>query len=256
MEMNMISIFTLITPLVPFITAITTLLVIYPLISYAARKTHIFCNLHLGSHLGLVISNSVYYGCLLLLIATLLNTVGVNISAILGAAGVIGIAIGFAAQTTISNVISGVFLILERPFSVGDELECEGTIGTIERIDPLSVKLRTKKNQLVRIPNETLIKKSFVNHSFYPIQRIDIIFKSRDVALEQIRQRIRELIDRQEGILQDPAPKLFVNQVTSLSTKFILQCWTKKEDHSRIRRQLIEQYAQSLRDLSPNISIE
>ena len=85
-----------------------------------------------------------------------------------GTAGIAGIAIGFASQTSVSNIISGIFLISERPFSVGDQIQVGTTKGIILSIDLLSVKLRTFENQLIRIPNESLIKSGVSQHHLLP----------------------------------------------------------------------------------------
>ena len=76
----------------------------------------------------------VYYLCVLILVVNVLNEFGFKLSALLGAAGVVGIAVGFASQTSISNIISGIFLISERPFVVGDMIEVVQVRGTVESI--------------------------------------------------------------------------------------------------------------------------
>jgi small-conductance mechanosensitive channel len=84
--------------------------------------------------------------------------VALNLGAILGAAGVAGIAIGFAAQTSLSNIISGFFLIGERPFELGDVIEIDGISGTVDTIDLLSLTLRTFDNRSVRIPTKPSLR--------------------------------------------------------------------------------------------------
>ncbi|HNW24860.1 MAG TPA: mechanosensitive ion channel, partial [Candidatus Cloacimonas sp.] len=82
-----------------------------------------------------LVVRSVYYVAILILLITLLNEFGFRLSAILGAAGIFGVAIGFASQTSFSNIISGIFLISEKPFQVGDVVQVSSNIGTIESID-------------------------------------------------------------------------------------------------------------------------
>jgi small-conductance mechanosensitive channel len=102
-----------------------------------------------------VISKGINYTGIAIVIMTVFNRLGINFSALLGAAGIAGIAVGFAAQTSVSNVISGVFVMTERAFKIGDLLQVDSIIGTVESIDLLSIRLKTPENQLVRIPNET-----------------------------------------------------------------------------------------------------
>ena len=92
-----------------------------------------------------------------LTVVTVLRQLGFDLGVLVGAAGVFTVALGFASQTSASNLISGLFLIGERPFVVGDIITVGTRTGEVTSIDLLSVKLRTFDNLFVRIPNETLI---------------------------------------------------------------------------------------------------
>src|SRR5262245_38988329 len=134
----------------------------------------------------------VFFTVLFLTLATVLRQLGFNLSVLLGAAGVLTVALGFAAQTSASNLISGIFLIFERPFVVGDTIGVGGTQGEVVTVDLLSVKLRTLDNLLVRIPNETLLKTEVTNYTRYPIRRVDV---DLTVAFRQNLARVRDLLE-------------------------------------------------------------
>ena len=100
------------------------------------------------------------------LTAYLLNTVilllaldfaGVELKVLLGAAGIFTVAIGFASQTSASNLISGLFLIAEKPFKKGDVITIGDKTGVVLTINLFSTRLRTLDNLLIRVPNETLM---------------------------------------------------------------------------------------------------
>lgn len=242
--------------LAPFIKAIAFIAILYPLIVYSARAAKSFFAKKIGDHIAVLAATVVHYGGLLFLVVMVLHALGFNVTALVGAAGIFGIAIGFAAQTSVSNIISGIFLLLERPFSIHDQIECNGIIGTVETIDPLSVKLRTQSNQLVRIPNETLIKNSFINHTFYETRRIQISFKIRSyVEIEQILKDLVVMAAENKEILKNPAPQAFVAQVTTLSTNVMVRCWVKAKDASRIERDLIRAFAEKYANSPERISI-
>ena len=103
------------------------------------------------------------YAIYALVVGITLNIAGFNIAALLGAAGVFGVAIGFASQTAISNIISGIFLMLEQSLRVGDVIACGPIQGRIVDIGLLSMTLKTIENKLVRVPNEHLIKNTVLN---------------------------------------------------------------------------------------------
>src|SRR5690554_1007647 len=135
-----------------------------------------------------------------------LSRAGVDLSVLLGAAGILTVAIGFASQTSASNVISGLFLVGERPFVVGDIIRVDTIVGVVETIDFVSVKLRTFDNLYARIPNETIFKSTIVNHTHYPIRRIDFEFPlAPEADLERLRTRMLERVQRIPTVLDEPA---------------------------------------------------
>ena len=81
----------------------------------------------------------IVYAGFVIVLMTVLAELGVKLTAILGAAGIVGIAVGFASQTSVSNIISGLFLISEKPFAVGDAIRIGSTTGIIQAIDLLSI---------------------------------------------------------------------------------------------------------------------
>src|SRR5690606_6278295 len=126
-----------------------------------------------------------------------LDTLGVDVGVLLGAAGILTVAIGFASQTSASNLISGLFLLGARPFSVGDLIEVGTRTGVVLSVDLLSVKLRTFENLFVRVPNETLIKSDIVNLSRNPIRRIEVKLR---LAYDEDFERVAALL---KAIAQD-----------------------------------------------------
>ena len=121
----------------------------------------------------------------------LLGIFGVKLTALLGAAGIAGIAVGFAAQTSFSNIISGFFFLSEKTVKVGDYITVDTIAGTVDSVDLLSVKIHTPDNQLVRIPNETIIKSNLQNSTYFPIRRLSV---SVSVAYDTPLEKAAELL--------------------------------------------------------------
>ena len=181
------------------INAIRVILILavgIPLLRYVVARIATAITKHGAPQTAFFVRTAIYYGGLAVMIAIVLNQLGFKLGALLGAAGVAGIAIGFAAQTTLSNLISGLFIIGERPFAVGDVILIGTTRGTVESIDLLSVKLRTFDNLLIRIPSETLLKQEVTNVTRYPIRRFDLtlgvaykedVYRVVEVTLGQVQ---------------------------------------------------------------------
>ena len=152
----------------------------------------------------------VFYGVFGLFLASALRELGFSLAVLMGAAGVLTVAIGFASQTSASNLISGLFLIGERPFEVGDVIKIGATTGEVLSIDALSVKLRTFDNLFVRIPNETLIKSEVTTLTRFPIRRLDLAL---GVAYKEDVDRVRDVllaVAEQNRLCLDEPPPLFI----------------------------------------------
>jgi small-conductance mechanosensitive channel len=184
---------------------------------------------------------ALYPGILLILVLTLLE-LGFNLAPLLGAAGVVGIAIGFASQTSVSNVISGFFLIGERPFQVDDVIQVGETVGRVLSIDTLSVKLRTFDNRFIRIPNETIVKSQVTTVTRFPIRRLDVnvgvaykedIPRCRDVLIDVCRANPRALME--------PEPTVFFDGYGDSSLDLRLAVWTVRENFFTLKNTLLEQ---------------
>jgi small-conductance mechanosensitive channel len=224
------------------------ILVGMPLVRWCSYVLTMFCTKRLSQHVGLLIGNLVFYGGLIFIVVTILHEFGFNVTALLGAAGVFGIAIGFASQTSISNIISGFFLLLERPFFVGDIIKSGDIVGHVEAIDLLSVRIRTFDNKMVRLPNEMVLKHTVNNLTYYPIKRIDCLMSlPYAYELENAQQLVRQVIAHNELFLTDPFPVVTVNKLaqhdydTEIRTFLMIRVWVATDKFRSAPAMLIQQ---------------
>ena len=147
----------------------------------------------LSARVAGIVEKTVKYVGVVVVLVNAAEAAGLDLSAALGAAGIAGIALGFAAQTSVSNIISGLFLFSEKTFEIGDVLQIDNMIGTIESVDLLSIKLRTFDNRLVRVPNETMIKSKIVNTTRWPERRLDLLIALPPGAdMEKVETLLRD----------------------------------------------------------------
>ncbi|NPE31525.1 mechanosensitive ion channel family protein [Methanococcoides sp. SA1] len=184
----------------------------------------------------------VYYLLMIIFLISALNQMGFELKALLGAAGIFSVAIGFAAKTSMSNLISGLFLIGERPFVVGDLIRVGTTTGEVISIDLLSAKLRTLDNLFVRIPNETLVGTEVTTLTRFPIRRLDL---QVGVAYKENIPAVREILfgvaAANNLCLEEPKP-LFIFQgfgESSLDIQFSV--WAKRDNFLDLRNTIHEQ---------------
>ncbi len=171
-----------------------------------------------------------------IMIAQALSLVGVNITSILGAAGVLGMAIGFASQTALSNVISGLFIISEKKVKIGDYISVGSDAGSVESIKLLAVWLRKVDNSLVRIPNSTLIQSPMTNITGDELRRCDFaIGVDYGSDLTKVREVLIEVVKSQPLLVVDPAPVLLFSGFGESSLDLHLGAWCKTEDYHNVR---------------------
>jgi small-conductance mechanosensitive channel len=189
-------------------------------------------------HLQLI-RRVVYYSVLALFVASALRELGFSLAVLMGAAGVLTVAIGFASQTSASNLISGLFLIGERPFAVGDIIRIGGTTGEVLSIDALSVKLRTFDNLFVRIPNETLIKSEVTTLTRFPIRRLDLpVGVAYKEDLGQVREVLMAVAERNPQCLDDPPPLFIFQGFGDSSLDIQFSVWAKRENFLALRNSI------------------
>lgn len=212
-----------------------------PLILILSRWTRRLVTTRYSSQQGMVAGKAVLYAGTLVLLVSVLMELGFSLAPLLGAAGILGIAVGFAAQTSVSNIISGFFLMGERPFVVDDVVEVGELTGRVLSIDMLSVKLRTYDNRYVRIPNENLIKTEFVNLTRFPIRRADITV---GVAYKEDVGKVKEILFQvardHPGALMEPEPQLYFLDFGASSLDFLFGVWVRTESYFEMRNDLRE----------------
>lgn len=183
----------------------------------------------INPYLAKLAARILFYVVNTMLILYLLPLLGIHITEILGAFGIVGIALGFAAQTSISNIISGIFLIMEDSFEIGDKIMFDNKIGTIDSINIFSVCLHTDDNKLFRIPNEALLKNSFVNLTYFPNRRIDIkITLPHEVKTSEALEIVQAAVRSNNHFLDEPAPSFSVKEITNNAVIIEIKAWGKQ----------------------------
>ena len=191
---------------------------------------------------GMIFGKVVLYVGIIIIAISILNDFGFQISHLLGAAGIVGIAIGFASQTSVSNIISGLFLIAEKPFEVNDVITVNGTTGVVLSIDTLSVKLRTFDNKFVRIPNETIIKSDVTNVTRFPIRRVDInIGVAYKEDIRMVKEILLRVAKKNPLCLHEPEPLIIFSGYGNSSIDFQFLVWAVKADWLKLKNSIMEE---------------
>ena len=241
--MNLVEIFhQYLTPerLNTVIRVILTLAIGIPLIIFVRKLVQKLVRNRLSPQSEQLVVRIVYYSLALILVVMVLNEFGFKVSALLGAAGIIGIAVGFAAQTSISNIISGIFLISEKPFVIGDVIEVGSIIGEIQSIDLLSLKLKTVDNKFVRVPNETVIKTEVINLTRFPARRVDIkITVSYKENLKKVQELLIKIAEEEPKALKEPQAIVRVDSFGDSGIDFLFGVWGKTSELASLKTEIM-----------------
>jgi small-conductance mechanosensitive channel len=162
-----------------------------------------------------------------------LDLLGINVVPFIAGAGVVGIAIGFAAKDTLSNLIAGILLIIDRPFEVGDRIEVwtapagSATWGDVIDIGLRATKIKTTDNIVIIIPNNEIMLRDIINYTIISDDirlRINIGI-AYDADLQKAKNAILQVAQATEGVADEPPPKVVVRNFGESSVDLQLRVW-------------------------------
>ena len=162
-----------------------------------------------------------------------LDLLGINVVPFVAGAGVAGVAIGFAAKDTLSNLIAGVLLIIDRPFEVGDRIEVwnapsgSATWGDVIDIGLRATKIKTTDNIIIIIPNNEIMLRDIINYTIISEKirvRINIGI-AYDAKLQKAKDIIMRVAEATEWVADDPPPKVVVRNFGESSVDLQLRVW-------------------------------
>lgn len=193
-------------------------------------------------HFSSLIRKLIFYLGSVIIIVSVLLELGFDLTGLLATAGIATVAIGFAAQTSLSNLISGLFLIGEKPFKIGDLIRVEDVLGVVESIDLLSIKIRTLDNLFVRIPNESMIKNPVTTVTRYPIRRMDLtigVAYKEDVG--RVMEILKDLAAENRYVLDDPEPLILFNNFGESALEFRYGLWFERSNFLKLRNAIMQE---------------
>ena len=204
-----------------------------------------------------VLSKAVSYVFYVIIVMYILGLFGINLSAVWGAAGIAGVAIGFAAQTSVSNLISGVFVLTDKAMRVGDFIEVDGISGTVDQVGIISVKEKTLDNQMIRIPNSTIINSKLINYSTHEYRRY-VFDLSVDYGtdLDKAIEVLKTVPARCPTVITnraDLAPAAFCTTLGDSGIGMNLVVWCKRTDFIQTKGDVCRETVKTLNENGINI---
>jgi len=155
-----------------------------------------------------------------------LLALGVRLGPFVGALGIGGIAIAFAAQTILSNFLASVILQIRRPCLRGEQITASGVSGVVEEINFRTVVVRTYDGERVFVPSAKVLNDPIVNHTRLGRRRTTLeVGVSYDADPEQARRVMLDAARRADGVLDDPGPDVWVESFGDSAVNMVVRFW-------------------------------
>ena len=177
-----------------------------------------------------ILASIIRYSGFILTLVVALGQFGVQTTSIIAVLGAAGLAIGLALQGTLSNVASGIMLLLLRPFSVGDWIETNSISGTVREIGLFATQIDTFDNIYITVPNSSIWSATIINNSRHQIRRMDLdIGIGYNSDLNEVEKALITLT-KDKRVLSDPEPQFLVVDYADSAILVRLRLYAQYED--------------------------
>lgn len=174
-------------------------------------------------------------------------TLGVDMASIIAVIGSVGLAISLAVQGTLSNLASGIMILVFKPFKEGDYIEANGEGGTVTDLGIFYTTLLTPDNKVVVIPNSGVTSNVLKNYSSMSTRRVDVgLTLAHGTDLELVRTVAYELLNSSEKILKDPEPCVKMTEVNGGDIVVSVRAWVNNGDFWDVKFLLNEKLYEKL----------
>ncbi|MGI6013222.1 MAG: mechanosensitive ion channel family protein [Oscillospiraceae bacterium] len=190
-----------------------------------------------------IILKIVIWGLAIVIIA---ETLGIPSASLVAAISVVGLALSLSIQDIMSNLFSGIIVLLTKPLSAGDYVEFDGIDGTVRSVGLFHTTMLTIDNRLIYVPNSAVVSSKIYNYSKEPIRRVDRTFcASYDCSTELVKQALLEAIAADPRIHSTPEPFVALSAYLDSAVEYTVRVWCNNADYWNVVFQLNEQVRES-----------
>lgn len=168
----------------------------------------------------------------LAVILSALSTLGVSVSSFLAAIGAAGVTAGLGLQSSVSQIASGIQILINHPFKSGDFVDLGSVSGKVHEIKLMYTVFITADNKQVIVPNSTITTSNIINYNAENRRRLDLVYSvSYDQDIEKAKQVIANVVRQNQHILSDPEPVIGVNEHAASSINIACLVWVDSNDY-------------------------
>ena len=189
------------------------------------------------AYVHLLVGKIAYFATMMLGVVVALSIGGVNLGWVVGSLGLVTVALGLALQDILSNFVAGILLLLEHPFTRGDQIAMGEVEGTVEDIRVRATQLRTPDGQQLIIPNKLLFTNVVTNGTATMHRRVDVRLSVPTAEVsDKLRGQLLEVAAGVHGVSRDPEPRLLVEDLGDDKIELLLWFWVDPRRHPELQR--------------------
>lgn len=226
------------------LSALITFVICYIVIKIIMKLTaKLFDKFSIDNTLKKIIKSAIKILLYFITAIIVIDTLGISATSLVAAFSVIGLALSLAVQDSLSNLASGIMLLVTKPFKIGDYVEADEVAGTVAMIGLIHTRITAIDNKMIYVPNSKVISAKIVNYTQQEKRRVDIeISASYDAPIEKVREALLESVKIVGKFIDEPQkPFAAVLSYDDSSIKYVVRAWVKTEDYWDAHFALLEQ---------------
>lgn len=226
------------------LSAVVVFVVCYLILRVVMRLfTRILSRVNMDETIRKILLGAIKLILYFLVAMVVIDTLGMSVTSLLAAFSVVGLAASLAVQDSLSNLASGIMLLVTKPFKIGDYVEIDDVSGTVKMISLIHTRITTIDNKMIYVPNSKIIATKIVNYTQQEKRRVDLeISASYDAPIETVRQSLLEAVAAVGLFTDTPAPPFAaVLSYDESSIRYVVRAWVKTEQYWDAYFALLEQ---------------
>jgi small conductance mechanosensitive channel len=156
-----------------------------------------------------------------------LGVIGASWTAVVASLSIVTVALGLALQDVLKNLVAGIYVLLEQPFKIGDQIAVKGVAGKVEGIDIRTTIIRTNDGLQVLVPNSIVFTDILTNRSAYDTHRVSLQLQGIRTAFQDLNRLVNEALDPFEEVARTPAPLVKIQSVEDSSATVTVDYWQR-----------------------------
>lgn len=185
---------------------------------------------------------TVKFVLLFLTVLIVAGSLGIEVTSLIAALSVFGLAVSLALQNSLSNVAGGIQVLASKPFKVGDYVEASGIEGYVSEIGIFYTRIKTGDNKLIQVPNSQIAAEKIINYTAEPERRVDLTFAvSYNTPVETVKAAITEVVGTHRLTMTTPEPSVRVSKYGESSIEYSVRVWCATEDYWTVYYDMLEQ---------------